>query len=144
MNDDQPRDPLGQWKHKPGVNQTSAVSLENTDLDTDDVWFPIPRPPESAPNASFFGNLDAGGFDYGPVCEAVHQAWVEEESGDFSFEANSFDRNVAIIYHNDAFIVGDDKDDDGNECGYSYTTDGNPDSEKVVKDLSDWMKRVRS
>ena len=44
-------------------------------------------------------------FNFGPACEAAHQAWIEETTGDVEFEANEFG--------NHALVIGDEKDDDG-------------------------------
>lgn len=115
-------------------------------------WMDTCRRPNG--NESYFGKLDSGRYDFGPSCEAAHQAYVKEASGDFSFEGNDFDRNVAVTYGSHAMVLGDDE-----EGGYSYTlyehdpqtgmwedyeSDGGDNPDDAPNDLKRRMEQVRN
>lgn len=58
-------------------------------------------------------------FNFGPACEAAHQAWLEETTDDIEFEANEFEQAVALVADDHALVIGDEKDEDGEF--FSYT-----------------------
>ena len=58
-------------------------------------------------------------FNFGPACEAAHQAWLEETTNDIEFEANKFEQAVALVADDHALVIGDEKDEDGEF--FSYT-----------------------
>ena len=64
-------------------------------------------------------------FNFGPACEAAHQAWLEETTGDVEFEASEFEKAVALVAGDHALVIGDEKDEDGEffSCTF-YVGDG--------------------
>ena len=59
-------------------------------------------------------------FNFGPAAEAAHEAYIEDMTGDVNFEADGFQRCVALIKGDKAMVIGDEEGEFA--PGFSCTT----------------------
>ena len=58
-------------------------------------------------------------FDFGAAAQAAHDAYVQDESGELEFEANGFQRCVALVKGDNAMVIGDEEGEFA--PGFTYT-----------------------
>ena len=88
-------------------------------------------------------------FDYGPAAEAAHDAYVQDMTGELDFEADGFQRCVALIKNDKAMVIGDEEGEFA--PGFTYTvyaldderveltTDGGETVEQARKAIAEFL-----
>ena len=58
-------------------------------------------------------------FDFGAAAQAAHDAYIADQTGDVVFEADGFQRCVALVKGDNAMVIGDEEGEFA--PGFTYT-----------------------